>query len=175
MPTNGGPPPGYVAPPPGTAAPPPGYVGPTSGTAGPPPVNVGPPPGTAAPPPGYVGPTPGYVGPTPGYGQPWPPAGYGQPWPLPQPPRRRGGSFLTAMTIVFGVLAALSLFLSLLIGHDASTCNSGIGEFAQAFDQQAASQCSTVNAAHAALEVVTVVLGVACIGFLAATIDRFRR
>jgi hypothetical protein len=28
---------------------------------------------------------------------------------------------LTAMTIVFGILAALALFLSLLIGHDAST------------------------------------------------------
>jgi hypothetical protein len=74
-----------------------------------------------------------------------------------------------------GITSALALFLSLVIGHDASTCNSGIGEFAQALDQQAASQCSTVNTAHAALEVVTVVLGVACIGFLAATIDHFRR
>ena len=80
------------------------------------------------------------------------------------------------MTIVFGVLATLALFLSLLIGHDASTCNSGIGEFAQAFDQQgAASQCSTVNTVHAALEVLTLVLAVACIGFLAATVDHFRR
>jgi len=114
-------------------------------------------------------PPPGNFGPPPGYGQPW------QSMPQIQQPQRRGGSVLTAMTVVFGVLAALGLFLSLLIGHDASTCNSGIGEFAQALDQQAASQCSTVNTAHAALEVVTVVLGVACIGFLAATIDHFRR
>ena len=112
-------------------------------------------------------PPPGNYGPPPGYGPPW--------QSVPGQPRRRGGSFVTAMTIVFGILTALALFLSLMIGHDASTCNSGIGEFAQALDQQAASQCSTVNTAHAALEVVTVVLGLACIGFLAATIDRVRR
>jgi hypothetical protein len=61
---------------------------------------------------------------------------------------------------MFGVLAALALFLCLVIGHDISTCNSGIGQFAHALDQRAASQCTTVNTAHAAPEVVTVVLGV---------------
>lgn len=130
------------------------------------------------PPQGSYGQGPFPPPPPPPSGAQWPPPAYGQPWQsLPQvpPPRRRGGSVLTAMTIVFGVLAALALFLSLLIGHDASTCNSGIGEFAQAFDQQAASQCSTVNTVHAALEVLTLVLAVACIGFLAATVDHFRR
>ncbi|MGH3399082.1 MAG: hypothetical protein ACRDPO_30805 [Streptosporangiaceae bacterium] len=116
--------------------------------------------------------------PPPPPGAQWPPPAYGQPWqslPQVQPPRRRGGSVLTAMTIVFGNLAALALFLSLLIGRDASTCNSGIGEFAQAFDRRAASQCSAVNTAHAALEALTALLAVACVGILAATVDHFRR
>ncbi|MGH3403952.1 MAG: hypothetical protein ACRDRJ_15845 [Streptosporangiaceae bacterium] len=65
--------------------------------------------------------------------------------------------------------------LTLIVGHNASTCNSGLGQVAQAFDQQTAGQCSAVNSAHAFLIVATVVLGIISLGFLAATIDRYRR
>jgi len=113
------------------------------------------------PPPQQPGPHSQY--PPPGYP---PPLGY-----PPQPPRRRRTAFLV-IAIVLGVLAAVALFLMLIAGYDASTCNSGLGELAQAFDQQTASRCSAVNIAHDVLEVVTVVLGIGC---LAAAVDYFRR
>jgi hypothetical protein len=58
------------------------------------------------------------------------------------------------------------------IGHDASTCNSGLGQLAYASSQQAASQCSTASIAHTVLRVAAAVLGVGCLG---AGADLFRR
>jgi hypothetical protein len=108
------------------------------------------------PPPGYEHLPPGY--PTPCQYPPQP------------PPRRRTGFLVTA--IVLGALAAITLFATLVTGHDASTCNSGLGQLAQAFSQQTAGDCSDVSLAHIALEVVTAVLGIGC---LAAAVDYFRR
>jgi hypothetical protein len=73
--------------------------------------------------------------------------------------------------VVLGGLAAVALFATLIAGHDASTCHGGLGQLAQAFSPQTASDCSDVSLVHIALEVVTTVLGLAC---LAAVIDYFR-
>jgi hypothetical protein len=133
----------------------------------PPPPQPGPyqpPTGGPYPPP----PPPSYFGGPPGYQQPWPP----------MPPRqqtvRNDGSVLTAIAIVCGVLGAVALFACLITGHNASACNSGIGEFAQALDRQAASQCTTANFVHAICEVATTVLGVTFAGCLAGAIARHR-
>jgi hypothetical protein len=100
------------------------------------------------------------------------PPGFSPQMGYPPPSARRSGTGILVTTLVLGALAAAGLLLTLLIGHDASTCNSGLGEFAQALDQQTASQCSGVNTAHAVLEALTVVLGVGC---LAGAIEYFRR
>jgi hypothetical protein len=115
---------------------------------------------------------PGQYGYYPPPGHEYLPPGYPARGQYPPQRLRRGGAGILATAIVLGVLGAAALFLALLAGHAASTCSSGLGQLAQAFDQQTATNCSDVSLAHIALKVVTVVLGVGC---LAAAIGYFRR
>ena len=47
-----------------------------------------------------------------------------------------------AVGIGGGVVAVVGIVLVALMGNDASVCSSGFGQFAQALNQQAASQCA---------------------------------
>jgi hypothetical protein len=109
-------------------------------------------------------------------GQPYRPAGQ-QPAPgYPPPggypaPRRSKRTSLLVIGVIIGVLAPIALLVAVLLGHAASACGSDIGQIAQAFDQQAAGDCSTASTARTVLEVAAGVFAVGCV----ASIIGYRR
>jgi len=98
----------------------------------------------------------------------YPPPGY-QP-PSYQPPGyqavRPGRPGLLVSAVLLGVLAVAALGIALALGHAASACSSDIGQLAQAFDQQAAGDCSAASTARTALEIAAPVLAIACVAVI---------
>jgi len=111
--------------------------------------------GAGQDPPGeYPGPGPAGQYPAGGYQ----PAGYqavrpGRPGPL-------------VSAVLLGILAVAALGIALALGHAASACNSDIGQIAQAFDQQAAGDCSAASTARTVLEIAAPVLAIGCVGVI---------
>ena len=68
--------------------------------------------------------------------------------------------------VLLGVLAVAALGIALALGHAASACSSDIGQLAQAFDQQAAGDCSAASTARTALEIAAPVLAIACVAVI---------
>jgi hypothetical protein len=98
----------------------------------------------------------------------YPPGGY-QP-PGYQPPGyqavRPGRPGLLVSAVLLGVLAVAALGIALALGHAASACSSDIGQLAQAFDQQAAGDCSAASTARTVLEIAAPVLAIACVAVI---------
>jgi hypothetical protein len=87
-----------------------------------------------------------------------------------QPPgyeaARPGRPGLLVSAVLVGVLAVAALGIALALGHAASACSSDIGQLAQAFDQQAAGDCSAASTARTALEIAAPVLAIACVALI---------
>ena len=97
-----------------------------------------------------------------------PPSGYGYYAPPPHPgwqppPPRQHGAASLATAIISGILAVPALLITLVTGHNAAVCNSGIGQLGQAFDQTAARDCAAVNAVHILAILALVVLAAGCL------------
>jgi hypothetical protein len=73
--------------------------------------------------------------------------------------------------VLLGILAVAALGIALALGHAASACSSDIGQIAQAFDQQAAGDCSAASTARTVLEIAAPVLAIGCV----AAIVGYRR
>jgi hypothetical protein len=76
---------------------------------------------------------------------------------------RPGRPGLLVSAVLLGVLAVATLGIALALGHAASACSSDIGQLAQAFDQQAAGDCSSASTARTVLEIAAPVLAIACV------------
>jgi hypothetical protein len=126
---------------------------------------AGPLPGNQYPPGGYA--APGY--PPGGYQAGGPQAGGRQPGGRQAGRPGRPGILVSA--VLLGILAVAALGIALALGHAASACSSGIGQLAQAFDQQAAGDCSAASTARTALEIAAPVLAIGCV----AAIVGYRR
>jgi hypothetical protein len=87
-----------------------------------------------------------------------------------QPPgyqaARPGRPGLLVSAVLLGVLAVAAVGIALALGHAASACSSDIGQFAQAFDQQAAGDCSAASTARTVLEIAAPVLAIACVALI---------
>jgi hypothetical protein len=79
---------------------------------------------------------------------------------------RPGRPGLLVSAVLLGVLAVAALGIALALGHAASACSSDIGQLAQAFDQQAAGDCSAASTARTALEIAAPVLAIACVAVI---------
>jgi hypothetical protein len=121
---------------------------------------AGPFPGNQYPPGGYA--APGYQA---GGYQP------GGPQPAGSPAARPGRPGMLVSAVLLGILALAALGIALALGHAASACSSDIGQIAQAFDQQAAGDCSAASTARTVLEIAAPVLAVGCV----AAIVGYRR
>jgi hypothetical protein len=121
---------------------------------------AGPFPGNQYPPGGYA--APGYQA---GGYQP------GGPQPAGPPAARPGRPGMLVSAVLLGILALAALGIALALGHAASACSSDIGQIAQAFDQQAAGDCSAASTARTVLEIAAPVLAVGCV----AAIVGYRR
>jgi hypothetical protein len=121
---------------------------------------AGPFPGNQYPPGGYA--APGYQA---GGYQP------GGPQPAGPPAARPGRPGMLVSAVLLGILAVAALGIALALGHAASACSSDIGQIAQAFDQQAAGDCSAASTARTVLEIAAPVLAVGCV----AAIVGYRR
>jgi hypothetical protein len=121
-----------------------------------------------------AGPFPGNQYPPGGYAAPGYQAGGYQPG-GPQPggpqPARPGRPGMLVSAVLLGILALAALGIALALGHAASACSSDIGQIAQAFDQQAAGDCSAASTARTVLEIAAPVLAVGCV----AAIVGYRR
>jgi hypothetical protein len=116
-----------------------------------------------------AGPFPGNQYPPGGYAAPGYQAGGYQPGgPQPARPGRPG---MLVSAVLLGILALAALGIALALGHAASACSSDIGQIAQAFDQQAAGDCSAASTARTVLEIAAPVLAVGCV----AAIVGYRR
>jgi hypothetical protein len=121
-------------------------------------------------------------------GNQYPPGGYPAPGQLPggyqpggyQPGGPQAGGFqavrpgrpgILVSAVLLGILAVAALGIALALGHAASACSSDIGQIAQAFDQQAAGDCSTASTARTVLEIAAPVLAIGCV----AAIVGYRR
>jgi hypothetical protein len=93
----------------------------------------------------------------------YPPPGYQQPGYQAVRPGRPG---LLVSGVLLGVLAVAALGIALALGHAASACSSDIGQLAQAFDQQAAGDCSAASTARTVLEIAAPVLAIACVAVI---------
>jgi hypothetical protein len=97
------------------------------------------------------------------------PAGY--PPPAAYRPARAGRPGLLVSAVLLGILAVAALGIALALGHAASECSTDIGQLAQAFDQQAAGDCSAASTARTILEIAAPILAIACV----AAIVGYRR
>ncbi|HEX5293181.1 MAG TPA: hypothetical protein VFX25_30270 [Streptosporangiaceae bacterium] len=131
---------------------------------------AGPFPGNQYPPGGYA--APGYQagGYQPGGYQPAGPQP-GGPQPAGHQAGRPGRPGMLVSAVLLGILAVAALGIALALGHAASACSSDIGQIAQAFDQQAAGDCSAASTARTVLEIAAPVLAVGCV----AAIVGYRR
>jgi hypothetical protein len=82
------------------------------------------------------------------------------------PAIRPGRPGLLVSAVLLGILAVAALGIALALGHAASACNSDIGQLAQAFDQQAAGDCSAASTARTVLEIAAPVLAIACVAVI---------
>jgi hypothetical protein len=96
------------------------------------------------------------------------PAGRG---PAGYQPARAGRPGLLVSAVLLGILAVAALGIALALGHAASACSTDIGQLAQAFDQQAAGDCSAASTARTILEIAAPILAIGCI----AAIVGYRR
>lgn len=116
-----------------------------------------------------AGPFPGNQYPPGGYAAPGYQAGGLQPGgPQAGRPGRPG---MLVSAVLLGILAVAALGIALALGHAASACSSDIGQIAQAFDQQAAGDCSAASTARTVLEIAAPVLAIGCV----AAIVGYRR
>lgn len=84
---------------------------------------------------------------------------------------RPGRPGILVSAVLLGILAIAALGIALALGHAASACSSDIGQIAQAFDQQAAGDCSAASTARTILEIAAPVLAIGCV----AAIVGYRR
>jgi hypothetical protein len=105
----------------------------------------------------------GQYQPGPGPGAQYPPPGY--------QPARPGRPGLLVSSVLLAILAVAALGIALALGHAASACSSDIGQIAQAFDQQAAGDCSAASTARTVLEIAAPILAICCV----AAIFGYRR
>jgi hypothetical protein len=101
---------------------------------------------------------PGQNQPGPAPAGPYAPAGY--------QPARPGRPGLLVTAVLLGVLAVASIGIALALGHAATECSSDIGQIAQAFDQQAAGDCSTASTARTILEIAAPILALGCVALI---------
>ena len=85
--------------------------------------------------------------------------------------RAVGRPGILVSAVLLGILAVAALGIALALGHAASACSSDIGQIAQAFDQQAAGDCSAASTARTILEIAAPVLAIGCV----AAIVGYRR
>jgi hypothetical protein len=97
---------------------------------------------------------------------PYQPAGY--PPPAAYQPGRPGRPGLLVSAVLLGILAVAALGIALALGHAATACSSDIGQLAQAFDQQAAGDCSAASTARTVLEIAAPVLALGCVAVIIA-------
>jgi hypothetical protein len=81
-------------------------------------------------------------------------------------PARSGRPGLLVPAVMLGVLAVAAIGIALVLGRAATECSSNIGQIAQAFDQQAAGDCSAASTARTVLEIAAPVLALGCIGMI---------
>ncbi len=81
-------------------------------------------------------------------------------------PVRGGRPSLLVSAVLLGVLAVAAIGIALVLGRAATECSSNIGQIAQAFDQQAAGDCSAASTARTVLEIAAPVLALGCIGMI---------
>jgi hypothetical protein len=81
-------------------------------------------------------------------------------------PARGGRPSLLVSAVLLGVLAVAAIGIALVLGRAATECSSNIGQIAQAFDQQAAGDCSAASTARTVLEIAAPVLALGCIGMI---------
>jgi hypothetical protein len=105
----------------------------------------------------------GQYPPGPGPAGQYPPPGY--------QPGRAGRPGLLVSSVLLAILAVAALGIALALGHAASACSSDIGQIAQAFDQQAAGDCSAASTARTVLEIAAPILAICCV----ASIVGYRR
>jgi hypothetical protein len=79
---------------------------------------------------------------------------------------RPGRPGLLVSAVLLGILAVAALGIALALGHAANACNSDIGQLAQAFDQQAAGDCSAASTARTFLEIAAPVLAIGCVAVI---------
>lgn len=84
---------------------------------------------------------------------------------------RPGRPGILVSAVLLGILAVAALGIALALGHAASACSSDIGQLAQAFDQQAAGDCSAASTSRTILEIAAPVLAIGCV----AAIVGYRR
>jgi hypothetical protein len=104
----------------------------------------------------YQGGAQGHGGQSPAPGQV--PPGYQVPRP------GRPGYLVSA--VLLGVLAVAAIGIALVLGHAATECSTDIGQIAQAFDQQAAGDCSAASTARTILEIASPLFALGCIAMI---------
>ncbi|HEY6479305.1 MAG TPA: hypothetical protein VIZ00_04710 [Streptosporangiaceae bacterium] len=121
-----------------------------------------------------AGPFPGNEYPPAGYAASgYQPGGYPPGGPQAGGPQagRPGRPGILVSAVLLGILAVAALGIALALGHAASACSSDIGQIAQAFDQQAAGDCSAASTARTILEIAAPMLAIGCV----AAIVGYRR
>jgi hypothetical protein len=94
------------------------------------------------------------------------PAGPGPAGQYPPPgyqPARPGRPALLVSSVLLAIPAVAALGIAVALGHAASACTSDIGQIAQAFDQQAAGDCSAASTARTVLEIAAPILAICCV------------
>jgi hypothetical protein len=82
-----------------------------------------------------------------------------------QAPRPGRPGFLVS-AVLLGILAVAAIGIALVLGHAATECNTDIGQIAQAFDQQAAGDCSAASTARTILEIASPLFALGCIAMI---------
>jgi hypothetical protein len=98
-----------------------------------------------------------------------PPGQYPPPGPNPPPGyqlARPGRPGYLVSAILLGILAVAAIGIALALGHAATECSTDIGQLAQAFDQQAAGDCSAASTARTVLEIAAPLFAVGCIAMI---------
>ncbi len=90
--------------------------------------------------------------------------GPGAPGQLAAGPPGRAGLLVSA--VLLGVLAVAAVGMALVLRHAATECSSDIGQIAQAFDEQAAGDCSAAGTARTMLEIAAPVLALGSIALI---------
>jgi hypothetical protein len=98
-----------------------------------------------------------------------PPGQYPPPGPNPPPGyqlARPGRPGYLVSAVLLGILAVAAIGIALALGHAATECSTDIGQLAQAFDQQAAGDCSAASTARTVLEIAAPLFALGCIAMI---------